>query len=134
MIVYSEWIPPAPNLAEPAESPISLLIPSIVVPVQDVERATKWYARLLGQAISSERQDGGPVYWFDLEKGPGILLDDNRSHPDWDRFPTFMLRASNIQAAYPFMQGKQARILQGIEQEHHFFAADPEGNAMIVCL
>jgi hypothetical protein len=87
---------------------------------------------MLGHAIKPERQDGGPIYWFDME-GTGVLLDDNRNHQEWSRFPSFMLHAPDIHEAYRYMQDMKARVLVDIQHEHHFFVADPEGNAIIVC-
>ncbi|BBI33390.1 VOC family protein [Cohnella abietis] len=134
MIIESDWVNPSPIVPNAANHPITNRIQCIVVPVIDLKRATEWYARLLGHSIKPERQDGGPIYWFDMDNGTGVLLDDNRNHRDWGKFPSFMLNASNINEAYRFMQDKKARILMDIQHEHHFFAADPEGNAIIICL
>lgn len=134
MIVQSDWKNPNPIRPYRNDLPIRNRIQSIVVPVDDLKRATEWYARLLGHAIKPERQDGGPIYWFELENGTHILLDDNRHHREWEKYPTFMLNAPRIEEAYRFMKEKNVRILHEIEFDHHFFAADPEGNAMIVCM
>ncbi|MBB6695859.1 VOC family protein [Cohnella xylanilytica] len=134
MIVQSDWVNPDPARPMRGDHPIRNRVQSIVVPVTDLKRATEWYARLLGQAIKPERQDGGPIYWFDLEGGAGLLLDDNRQHLGWEKFPTFMLNARDIREAYRFATDRGVRTLTEIEFDHHFFAADPEGNSFIVCL
>lgn len=116
-----------------SEYPIKNHINSIVVPITDLKRATEWYGNLLGHAIKPERQDGGPIYWFDMDNGTGILLDDNRNNDDFDKYPTFMLKASHILEAYRYMQNKNVRIVREIEYDHHFFISDPEGNTVIIC-
>lgn len=115
------------------DHPLRNRLESIVIPVEDLKRATEWYAALLGRAIKPERQDGGPIYWFEMDRQPGILLDDNRMHREWRRYPTFMLRATDVQAAFRLMRDAGVRILTDIEFNHHFFAEDPEGHSFAVC-
>jgi predicted enzyme related to lactoylglutathione lyase len=134
MIVYSTWVNADSINPNRSDDPIKNHINSIVIPVTDLKRATEWYGNLLGHAIKPERQDGGPIYWFDMDNGTGILLDDNRNHDDFEKYPTFMLKASHILEAYRFMQNKNVRILREIEYDHHFFISDPEGNSVIICL
>lgn len=132
-IVYSEWVNPNPVMPREANPPIENRISSLVVPVIELERAAQWYARFLGRSIKPDRLNRGPVCGFDMSGGTGVLLDDNRNNRDWPKLPTFMLKASDIRQAYRLMENKNADILRGIEQDRHFFAADPEGNPMIVC-
>jgi predicted enzyme related to lactoylglutathione lyase len=134
MITYSTWINPDPATLKDSENPIKNHLNSIVIPVTDLKRATEWYANLLGHAIKPERQDGGPIYWFDMDNGTGILLDDNRNNDDFQKYPSFMLKASNIRDAHRYMQNKNVQIVRGIEYDHHFFIQDPEGNAVIICM
>jgi predicted enzyme related to lactoylglutathione lyase len=134
MIASSTWVNPQPIAPNHADHPIKNHLNCIVIPVKDLKRATEWYANLLGHAIKPERQDGGPIYWFDMDNGTGILLDDNRQHEHFEKYPTFMLKAPNIREAYRYMQSKNTRILVEIEHDHHFFIQDPEGNSVIICM
>jgi predicted enzyme related to lactoylglutathione lyase len=96
MIIHSNWINSDSKEAISSEKPIVNHINSIVVPVTDLKRATEWYAHMLGHVIKPDRQDGGPIYWFDMDNGTGILLDDNRSNSDFEKYPTFMLKGPDI--------------------------------------
>ncbi|MEX1031175.1 MAG: VOC family protein [Paenibacillaceae bacterium] len=115
MITYSTWVNPDPIAPNHLENPIKNHLNSIVISITDLKRATEWYANLLGHAIKPDRQDGGPIYWFDMDNGTGILLDDNRSNDGFEKYPSFMLKASNIREAHRFMQNKNVRIIREIE-------------------
>lgn len=122
------------SLPSNAAHSIANHISSIVVPVTDLKRATEWYSRLLGKPIIPERQDGGPIYWFDMPNGTGILLDDNRNNQDLGTFPTFMLKTDHIRSAFHFVQSKGINIVRDIQFDHYFMIEDIEGNTMMICL
>ncbi|MFB0844232.1 VOC family protein [Paenibacillus oleatilyticus] len=134
MIAQSEWINPNPVRPIVPDHPIQNRINSVVIPVIDLKRATEWYGKLLGQQIKPDRQDGGPIYWFDMPNGTGILLDDNRNNRDLAALPTFMLKAANIHEACAFVRSTGMKIVRDVQFDHYFIVEDPEGNAVMICL
>lgn len=133
MIGQSDWVNPNPVLPSDPSHPIKNHLNSVVIPVEHVKRAAEWYSNLLGQAIHPERLDGGPIYWFDMENGTGILLDDNRNNQDLKTFPTFMLKTGNVEQAFKLMQDKGVKIVRDIQFNHYFMIEDIEGNTILVC-
>ncbi|MRG87837.1 VOC family protein [Salinibacillus xinjiangensis] len=133
MIVESDWINPNPMKPANPNHPIKNHLNTIVIPVQDLKRATEWYSKLLGYPIKPERQDGGPIYWFEMDNGTGLLLDDNRNNDDLDTYPTFMLKASNIHEAFAYIQEKEIEVVREIQFDHFFFIKDLEGNTVMIC-
>jgi predicted enzyme related to lactoylglutathione lyase len=134
MIVESDWENPNPIKQMDPNHPINNHLEAIVIPVKNLNRATEWYSKLLGYPIKPDRQDGGPIYWFEMEKGTGILLDDNRNNQDLDSFPTFMLKATNIHEAYETVKKMGIEIVREIQFDHYFLIKDLEGNTMMICL
>jgi predicted enzyme related to lactoylglutathione lyase len=132
-IIESDWI--NPESVEPLNPnhPIKNHLNTCIIPVIDLKRATEWYSKLLGYPIKPERQDGGPIYWFEMDHGTGILLDDNRNNQGLKKFPTFMLKASNIHEAYEFVIQNNIEITQEIQFDHFFMIKDLEGNSVMVC-
>jgi predicted enzyme related to lactoylglutathione lyase len=134
MIVQTDWVNPQPQQPINPDHPIKNHISSIVIPVIDWKRATEWYSKLLGHPIKPDRQDGGPIYWFEMSNGTGILLDDNRNNQDFGNFPTFMLKSSNIHEAYASSQESGVKIVRDVQFDHYFLIEDPEGNVVMICL
>jgi predicted enzyme related to lactoylglutathione lyase len=134
MIQYSDWVNPKPVQQISPNHPIKNHLNSIVIPVQNLNRATEWYSKLLGYPIKPERQDGGPIYWFEMDNGTGILLDDNRNNQDLSSFPTFMLKASNIHEAYSFIQERKIEVVREIQFDHFCMIKDIEDNTIMICL
>lgn len=135
MLVESDLVNPAPTRqTHPEGHPLEAHINTIIVPARDLKRATEWYSRFVGQPIKPERQDGGPIYWFDMDNGTGILLDDSRNNGDFRRFPTFMLKARDIHDAHRFAKEKGIKVVRDVQFDHWFAIEDPEGNTVMVCL
>ncbi|GEL77702.1 VOC family protein [Tenuibacillus multivorans] len=132
-MVESDWVNPNPVKPTNPNHPIKNHLNTCIFPVQDLKRATEWYSKLLGYPIKPERQDGGPIYWFEMDSGTGILLDDNRHNQELEKFPTFMLKASEIHEAYEFVKQKNINILQDMQFDHFFIIKDPEGNSVMIC-
>jgi predicted enzyme related to lactoylglutathione lyase len=133
-IVQSDWVNPQPQPLINPDHPIKNHISSVVIPVIDLKRATEWYSKLIGQPIKPDRQDGGPIYWFEMANGTGILLDDNRNNQDFGKYPTFMLKSSNIHEAYAVSQESGVKIVRDVQFDHYFMIEDPEGNVVMICL
>lgn len=133
MICQSDWVNPDPARPFDPSHPIKNRLNSVVIPVDQLKRATEWYSQLLGQTIKPERQDGGPIYWFDMESGTGLLLDDNRNNQDLGAFPTFMLKTDDVGQAFKLMQDKGVTIVRDIQFNHYFMIEDREGNTLMIC-
>ncbi|GAA0315319.1 hypothetical protein GCM10008967_02310 [Bacillus carboniphilus] len=130
MMCESNWEHPNPKSPKSESHPIKNHINTLVIPVQNLKRATEFYSRLLEKPIKPDRQDGGPIYWFD----EGILLDDNRNNQDLESFPTYMLKASNIHEAYQYVKNEGIEVVRDIQFDHYFMIKDKEGNTVMVCL
>jgi predicted enzyme related to lactoylglutathione lyase len=128
MICQSDWVNPNPVLPSDPNHPIKNYLSSIVIPVKDLKRSTEWYSKLLGHPIKPERQNGGPIYWFDMSNGTGLLLDDNRNNQDLEGFPTFMLKASHIREAFAWAQDNGIEIVRDVQFDHYFMMKDIEGH------
>lgn len=133
-LVQSDWIAPQPPEPARPDHPVEQRLVTVIIPVRDLKRATEWYSRLLGQPIKPDRVDGGPIYWFDLPNGTGILLDDNRNNADFRTWPTFMLKASNIHDAIRFARESGVHIVREVQFDHWFAVEDPEGHTVMICL
>jgi predicted enzyme related to lactoylglutathione lyase len=134
MIQQSDWVNPNPIQQDNPNHPIMNRINTIIISVKDLKRATEWYSKLLGYPIKPDRQDGGPIYWFEMDTGTGILLDDNRNNQDLPAFPTIMLKATNIHDAYAFVKEKNIEVVREIQYDHYFIIKDIEGNTIMICL
>lgn len=130
MMCYSDWVNPNPKKPIANDHPIKNQLNTLVIPVKDLKRATEWYSQLLGKPIKPDRQDGGPIYWFD----EGILLDDNRNNQDLDSFPTFMVKATNIHEAFDYVKKNGIEVVREIQYDHYFMIKDLEGNTIMICL
>ncbi|MBO9600668.1 MAG: VOC family protein [Cohnella sp.] len=78
--------------------PILPFMPAVFIPVQDLKRATEWYADLLEQPIAP-KQDGGGIYYFDFA-GTDIILDSNV----WGFPPTVMFDTRDIDSSHRFCE------------------------------
>ncbi|WP_102028155.1 VOC family protein [Salirhabdus sp. Marseille-P4669] len=133
-LVESDWINPKPLKQNSEAHPIQNHLQNLVIPVKDIDRASKWYSSFLGVSLLPERLDGGPINWFDLEDGTGILLDDNRNNSDFKgNFPTIMLRARDIQEAFEFVKQNEIEVIREITHHHYFVIRDLEDHTIIIC-
>lgn len=134
MVCQSDWVNPSPVHQLNPLHPIENLFSNIIVPVKQLKQAAEWYSVFLGLPIKPERSNGGPVYWFDMENGTGILLDDNRNNQDLPSYPTFMLTARDIQEAYRFVKQNEIPVVRDIQYDQYFMIKDPENHTIMICL
>lgn len=118
------------------KSPIDNVVESVFVHVSDLRRSAEWYSMVMGLPLLKERLNGGNVYWFKLQGGTGIILDDNGSNtPDTPRV-RFMYKTSDVEESYRFLDNQGVRPLYPIERPHpglaFFMFTDPDGNSLMV--
>lgn len=89
----------------------------------------------MGLPGMEERLNGGPVYWFTLQCGTGITLDDNRNNsPDTPRV-RYMYRTSDIDEAYRYLENQGVTLfpIERYEPTLSFFRfIDLDGNSLMV--
>jgi catechol 2,3-dioxygenase-like lactoylglutathione lyase family enzyme len=81
--------------------PVLLYMPAVFIPVSDLKRSIEWYSSLLEQPVQP-KQDGGGIYYFDLDN-TDIILDSNM----WGFPPMIMFDTQDIDAAYEFCQDQR---------------------------
>jgi predicted enzyme related to lactoylglutathione lyase len=123
-------------MMELVKSPIENVVGSVFIHVSDLRRAAEWYSMVLGLPLLEERLNGGNVYWFMLEGGTGIILDDNKNNePDSPRV-MFMYKTTDIEEAYRFLADQDINQVYPIERPHSGMAylifTDPDGNSIMV--
>jgi predicted enzyme related to lactoylglutathione lyase len=118
------------------KSPIENVVGSVFIHVYDLRRSAEWYSMAIGLPLFEERLNGGNVYWFMLEGGTGIILDDNKSNRPDAPHVLFMYKTSNIEGAYRFLADQEVSPLYAIERPHPGLAfcifTDPDGNSIMV--
>lgn len=116
--------------------PISPYISNAFVHVSNLKQSTEWYSRLLSLAIKPERQNGGPIYFFNLANGTDLILDDNRYNQMDAKHPMFMLHTKNTRAALDYIQSFKLPIVKELYEDpmvSYFNFADPFGNVLMIC-
>lgn len=118
-------------------TPIANRVSGVFVPVRDIEKARKWYNRILGL-------EGGEILFGHLYcppmQGSDLVLDAKASQsfssvdgfPAY-RVPAFMFATDDIQAAYRFIQENGVELVTGIENDQWFVFKDPDENLLMVC-
>ncbi|XEC95785.1 VOC family protein [Paenibacillus tarimensis] len=121
---------------EIVKSPINNIVESAFIHVSDLRRSAEWYSMVMGLPVLEERLNGGNVYWFMLEGGTGIILDDNKSNgPDTPRV-RYMYKTSDIEKSHQFLESQGVSPLYAIDRPHSglafFMFEDPDGNSLMV--
>jgi len=121
---------------ELVKSPIDNVVESAFVHVSDLRRSAEWYSMVMGLPVLEERLNGGNVYWFMLQGGTGIILDDNRNNTSDTPHVRYMYKTSDIEESYRFMENQDVRTVFPIERPHpglaFFRFIDPDGNSIMV--
>lgn len=121
---------------EPVKSPIKNAVESAFVHVTDLRRSAEWYSMVMGLPILEERLNGGNVYWFMLQGGTGIILDDNGSNTAETPRVRYMYQTGDIEESYRYADRLGIRPLYPIERPHSglafFMFTDPDGNSIMV--
>ncbi|WP_209123833.1 VOC family protein [Alkalihalobacillus sp. BA299] len=121
---------------------IKSTINCVFVHVNQLQRSAEWYSRLLGLKVLDERLNGGPVYWMELDRYTGLILDDNSvniARGEWskEKAPLFMYKTKSVPLAYDELQKKGIKITLKIETPQEgltfFNFEDPDGNVFMVC-
>jgi uncharacterized protein len=107
---------------------------SVFIHVNDLKKSTEWYSKIL-EKPQPEQEPQGPVHWFEMGEGRGVLLDDNRNNRDHVR-PAFMLHTEDVDKAYQLVTQNGGEIIREIERDEmvsFFNFKDPDGNMVMVC-
>jgi len=121
---------------ELVKSPIDNVVESAFVHVSDLRRSAEWYSMVMGLPLLEERLNGGNVYWFMMQGGTGIILDNNRNNAPDTPHVRFMYKTSDIEESYRFLDNQGVRPRYPIERPHlglaFFRFIDPDGNSIMV--
>lgn len=90
--------------------PILPYMPVVFLPVSNLKRSVEWYCGLLERPMQP-KQDGGGIYYFDLD-GTDLILDSNM----WGFPPMIMFDTNDIDAAYSFCLEKQYPITGDLQR------------------
>lgn len=90
--------------------PIFPYMPTVFIPVSDLKRSIEWYCNLLEKPVQP-KQDGGGIYYFDLD-GTDIILDSNM----WGFPPMIMFDTPDIDAAHDFCKGQQYPVMGELQR------------------
>jgi hypothetical protein len=90
--------------------PILPYIPAVFIPVSDLKRSIEWYSSLLEQPVQP-KQDGGGIYYFDLDD-TDIILDSNM----WGFPPMIMFDTQDIDAAHEFCQDQRYPVMGALQR------------------
>ncbi|WP_282942369.1 VOC family protein [Paenibacillus sp. RC67] len=117
-------------------SPIMPNVESVFIHVSDLQKSAEWYSMVMGLPLLQERLNGGNVYWFMLEGGTGIILDDNSSNEPDVPHVRFMYKTLDIRAAHQYMMNHEISSLSSIDTPHQglsfFRFTDADGNSLMV--
>jgi catechol 2,3-dioxygenase-like lactoylglutathione lyase family enzyme len=90
--------------------PITPYMPVVFIPVSNLKRSIEWYCELL-EIPMQPKQDGGGIYYFNLE-GTDLILDSNM----WGFPPMIMFDTPDIDAAYSFCQNQQYPYMNELQR------------------
>lgn len=90
--------------------PILPYMPVVFIPVKDLKLSIEWYSELL-ELLVQPKQDGGGIYYFDLDD-TDIILDSNI----WGAPPMIMFDTNNIDAAHDFCINEQYPVISELQR------------------
>lgn len=102
--------------------PILSYMPAVFIPVSDLKRSIEWYSNLLERQVQP-KQDGGGIYYFDLD-GTDLILDSNM----WGFPPMIMFDTQNIDAAYEYCKGQHYPAMSELHRYPNVAYFNVQGN------
>lgn len=121
----------------PIKTPLKNRIGGVFIPVRDLEKAKKWYSKMLGL-------EGGEIYFGHLYNAPmdgtaGLILDtmpkwrDENGNISTYQVPSIQFVTDDIQASYQFLKENNVELLSEIEDDFYFVFKDLDGNVLMLC-
>jgi predicted enzyme related to lactoylglutathione lyase len=101
------------------------------LPVNDLDKAKKFYNKILGFKIKFDFSDAGMTAFKIGEQEPAIIIKDTKKFPDAK--PTIWFVVENVQEEYNKLKEKGIRFLSEPFEIHTGLAAefeDPFGNRL----
>lgn len=121
---------------EKPQCPIDNAADTVFIHVSDLRRSAEWYGMVMGLPVLEERLNGGNIYWFKLEDGTGINLDDNKGNSPDVPHVLYMYKTDDIDEAYRYLERIGIETLSEIDCYpwglSYFRFIDPDGNALMV--
>jgi predicted enzyme related to lactoylglutathione lyase len=120
-----------------AKSPIKNKINLVFIPVTDIEKAKKWYSKMLG--IEDGEAHFGHLFAAEMEEGSGMLLD---TMPMWRNengelprlnVPAIQFGTDDVHASYQFLKENGVELVTEIQYDQFFVFKDLDGNMLMVC-
>lgn len=116
-------------------SPIRRHIGQVFIPVSDLERSARWYAKVLAFDVDRFSHED-TILDIPVEDGPRLALDANRPLFTADGPPRFFFWTDDLAATIEHLQGLDVRITSEVEDIGSVFFVqfeDPDGNPLMVC-
>jgi catechol 2,3-dioxygenase-like lactoylglutathione lyase family enzyme len=121
----------------PIKTPIKNRIGGVFIPVRDIEKAKKWYSKILGL------EDGeiyfGHIYTAPMDGTAGLILDtmpkwrDDNGNISTYQVPSIQFVTDDIHASYQFLKENNVELLTEIEDDFYFVFRDLDGNVLMIC-
>lgn len=116
-------------------SPIENRIGQVFIPVRDIGRSARWYARLLGLG-EGEPSHGATIYDLPTTGETRLALDANRPEFDTSGPPRFFFWTSDMAATVSFLRSLGIELDSDVEDIGSVMFVqfrDPDGNPLMVC-
>ncbi|MFC0560191.1 VOC family protein [Halalkalibacter alkalisediminis] len=119
------------------KSPIKNRIGGVFIPVRDIEKAKKWYSKILG--LEGGEIYFGHLYTASMEGTSELILD---TMPKWKdengnianyQVPSIQFVTDDIHDSYQFMKENHVELLTEIEDDSYFVFKDLDGNVLMIC-
>jgi catechol 2,3-dioxygenase-like lactoylglutathione lyase family enzyme len=119
------------------KTPIKNRIGGVFLPVRDIEKAKKWYSKMLG--LEGGEICFGHLYSVPMEGTAVLILD---TMPKWRdkngkialyQVPSIQFLTDDIHASYQFMKDNNVELITEIEDDFYFVFRDPDGNLLMIC-
>ncbi|MBI1296954.1 VOC family protein [bacterium] len=115
-------------------SPIQRRIGCVFIPVSDMERARRWYGRLLDLPIG-EASHQGKIVDLPMDGETQLILDGHKPVANSCQ-PLFFWWTNDLKETYRFLQSLHVDIVTPIEDIGSVSTLtfhDPDGNLLMIC-
>ncbi|NBI27581.1 VOC family protein [Chengkuizengella marina] len=116
-------------------SPIKNHVGAVFIHVSDMQRAIRFYSKLLGLPVKETAHEGN-IYDLVTIGGAGIILDGHRKDvPNQSDKPILFFDTDNIHASYEHVKSLSIEITSEIEVHENisfFTFKDLDGNVLMV--
>lgn len=115
-------------------SPIQRRIGCVFIPVGDMERARRWYSRILGLPIPAISHEG-KIADLRMDGETQLILDGHKPVANSSQ-PLFFFWTDDLRETYLFLRRMEVEIVTPIEDigsVSTLVIHDPDGNLLMIC-